>query len=397
MKLSRTSLAGALLLLLLAGAVLYWAFAPRPVLVETADVVTATFRDTIEEDGRARVRDRYLVSAPISGQLLRTALKAGDAVKAGQTLALIAPPAAPLLDQRARLELEAQVGVSEAAVEEAAALHEQAKVLLQQAVSDFDRTKQLSERQVATAAQVERSESLVRSAQQQASAAERRWHAATHSLEQARAALESANGSAPGESFPVLSPIDGRILRVMQESEAVVGQAAALFEVGDPGDLEIAVDVLTADAARIRQGDKVAVTGWGGGTDLQGVVRRVEPSGFTKVSALGVEEQRVWVIIDITSPRETWSGLGDGFRVEASIEVDEIENATVVPVGALFRKGDAWNVFVVEAGRAHLREIDTARISARLAAVAKGLRPGETVVVYPTAALADGSKVRLDQ
>jgi HlyD family secretion protein len=168
--------------------------------------------------------------------------------------------------------------------------------------------------------------------------------------------------------------------------------AAPLVELGDPDDLEVAVDVLTTDAARIRQGDKVTISRWGGPSDLQGVVRRVEPSGFTKISALGVEEQRVWVIIDIVSPRQTWTSLGDGYRVEANIVVDLIDKATVVPMGALFRRDDAWNVFVVEGGLAHFREIDVTRRSARLAVV-QGVRPGEIVAVYPPASLADGSKI----
>jgi HlyD family secretion protein len=384
-----------MLLLLLVASGLYWLLMPQPVLIETAEVVATTFQDMIEEDGRTRVRDRYLVSAPLSGRMQRVALEPGDAVQDGQTLAIITPPVSPLLDPRVRLELEAQVGAAEATVEETESLHEQAKVLLAQASSDLERTKQLAKRNVAAAAQLERDEFLFRSAERQARAAERRWHAATHVLEQARAALKSAGNSEPGENFPVLSPISGRILRVIQESESFVSQAAPLVELGDPGDLEIAVDVLTTDAARIRDGDKVIIARWGGPTDLLGAVRRVEPSGFTKVSALGVEEQRVWVVIDITSPREMWTSLGDGYRVEVKIVVDEADQSIVAPVGALFRRGDFWNVFVVEEGRVHLRQIQVARLSPRAASIAQGVRPGEIVVVYPPAALVDGSKVRL--
>jgi HlyD family secretion protein len=322
-------------------------------------------------------------------------LKAGDVVHTGQKLATITPPVSPLLDSRVRQELEAQVGAAEAGVEEAEALHEQAKVLLAQASADLERTKQLAQRNVAAAAQLEREEALFQSAGRQADAAERRSHAATHVLEQARAALQSVGNPDTGEGFPVLSPIEGRVLRVEQQSESVVSMAAPLVELGDPGDLEVAVDVLTTDAARIREGDKVTVARWGGPSDLQGVVRRVEPSGFTKISALGVEEQRVWVIIDIVSPRQTWTSLGDGYRVEVSIEIDQIDKATVVPMGALFRRGDAWNVFVVDGGLAHLREIQVVRLSARVAAVAQGVHPGEIVVVYPPASLAEGSKVKL--
>ena len=356
--------------------------------------MTSHFQDTIEEDGRTRVRDRYLVSAPLSGRVQRLALKAGDTVQTGQKLATITPPVSPLLDPRVRLELEAQVGAAEAAVEEAESLYEQAKVLLAQARADLERTQKLAKQNIAAAAQLQREELLVLVAERQVIATERRWHAATHVLEQARAALKTADNSEPGESYPVLSPINGRVLRVVQESENVVSQGSPLVELGDPGDLEIAVDVLTTDAARIKDGDKVIIERWGGPTDLQGAVRRIEPSGFTKVSALGVEEQRVWVIVDITSPRETWTGLGDGYRVEVKIVVDETDQAIVVPIGALFRRGDAWNVFVVEEGRVHLREIQVSAPLGTRCRNDQGVRPGEIVVVYPPAALADGSKVR---
>lgn len=394
MKRRTTSIVGALVLAL-AALGFYWLLMPQPILVETAEVVASRFQDTVEEDGRTRVRDRYLVSAPLSGRIQRLTLKAGDTVRIGQKLATITPPVSPLLDPRVRLELEAQVGAAEAAVEEAASLHEQARVLLAQASADLERTRELVKRNVSAAAQLEREEFLFRSTERQTDAAERRWHAAMHLLEQARAALNSTDNSEASESFPVSSPIDGRVLRVMQESETVVAQAAPLLELGDPGDLEIAVDVLTTDAARITEGDKVIIERWGGPADLQAVVRRVEPSGFTKVSALGVEEQRIWVVVDITSPREMWTSLGDGYRVEVKIVVDENDQAIVVPIGALFRRGDTWSVFVVEAGRVHLREIKVAWLSARTAAVAQGVRSGEIVVVYPPASLAEGSKVKL--
>ncbi|BCM20883.1 efflux RND transporter periplasmic adaptor subunit [Mesorhizobium sp. J8] len=394
MKPRTTSIAAGMLLASIAAAGLYWLLTPQPVLVETAEVVATTFQDAIEQDGRTRVRDRYLVSAPVSGRLQRLTLKAGDVVRTGQRLATIMPPVSPLLDTRVRRELEAQVGAAEAGLDEAEALHEQAKVLLAQASADLERTKQLALHNVAATAQLEREEALFRSADRQAAAAERRSHAATHVLEQARAALQSVGNIDLGDSFAVLSPIDGCVLKIEQESESAVSQAAPLVELGDPHDLEIAVDVLTTDAARIRQGDKVTIARWGGPSDLQGVVRRVEPSGFTKISALGVEEQRVWVIIDIISPAQSWTSLGDSYRVEVKIVVDETKQATVMPTGALFRRGNAWNVFVVDGDRARLREVQVSRLSSRAAAIAQGVRPGETVVVYPPAVLADRSKIR---
>jgi HlyD family secretion protein len=193
----------------------------------------------------------------------------------------------------------------------------------------------------------------------------------------------------------VTSPIDGRVLRVIQESEAVVSLGAPLLELGDTTDLEVIVDVLTTDAARIAAGNKVILDRWGGEAPLEGRVRRVEPSGFTKISALGVEEQRVWVVIDIASPRAQWTNLGDGYRVDARIIVDMIDQATVVPVGALFRRGEEWYVFIIESGRARLRQVEIAQRSGRSVAIENGLKAGDQVVVYPPASLTDGVAVRM--
>jgi HlyD family secretion protein len=339
------------------------------------------------------VRERYVVSAPLSGRVPRSTLRAGDAVKVGEALTTIAPNLSPLLDPRVHQELQERVGVAEAAVEEAAALHERALVLLARARTDLERTTKLHARGVAAAQQLERDTFTLQSAERDVTAADRRRDAAGHELDQARAALKRSSEAGTSELFPVWSPIDGRVLKVIQESEAVVSLGAPLLELGDPAGLEVIVDVLTADAALVREGAKVVLERWGGATALEARVRRVEPSGFTKISALGVEEQRVWINIDITSPREQWANLGDGYRVDVKIVVDEVERATVVPIGALFRRGDAWHVFIVDGGRAHLRRVDVARRSGRVAAIAEGLRPGETVVVYPPTALADGSAV----
>ena len=382
-------------LLALVALAAYWMLRPRALLVEIAAVVEQPFTAIVEEDGRTRVRDRFVLSAPLSGRVPRSNLRAGDVVKVGQTLATITPNISPLLDPRVRQELEERVGAAQAAVEEATALHERAKVLLARARSDLDRTTQLRARGVAAAAQLERDTFTFQSAERDVTAAELRRHAAEHTLEQARAALKRSGENEGVERFLVSSPIDGRVLKVIQESEAVVSLGAPLLELGDPGDLEVIVDVLTTDAARVREGAKVLLERWGGPTALGGRVRRVEPSGFTKISALGVEEQRVWIVIDITSPREAWTSLGDSYRVDVKIVVDEMEKAIVVPIGALFRRGDAWQVFIVDRGRARLRTIKVSRRSGRLAAIAEGLRPGETVVVYPPAALKEGSAVRL--
>ena len=394
MKLRTTSIVGALILAL-AVLGLYWLLMPQPVLVETAEVETSHFQDTIEEDGRTRVRDRYLVSAPLSGRVQRLALEAGDFVQTGQKLATITPPVSPLLDPRVRLELEAQVGAAEASVEEAELLYEQAKVLLAQARADLDRTQKLA-----------KAKHRSRRAIAAGGIPDAGGGAAGHCHGTPLACCDPCSGAGScglevrrqfrlGRKLSCAVTHRRACSESVQESENVVSQGSPLVELGDPGDLEIAVDVLTTDAARIVVGDKVIIERWGGPTELHGAVRRVEPSGFTKVSALGVEEQRVWIIADITSPRETWTGLGDGYRVEVKIVVDETAEATVLPIGALFRRGEEWNVFVVEEGRAHLREIQVARLSSRVAAIAQGVRPGEIVVVYPPSKLTDGSNVRL--
>ena len=373
----------------------YWLLQPRAILVEVAPVAEQRFTAIVEEDGRTRVRDRFIVSAPLAGRVPRSALRAGDIVKAGETLATITPNVSPLLDPRVRQELEERVGAAEAALEEAKALHERSKVLLARARSDLDRTAQLRVRGVVTTAQLEHDTFTFQAAERDGAAAALRLHASEHTLDQARAALKRSGDNEGAERFPVSSPIDGHVLKVIQESEAVVPLGGQLLELGNPADLEVIVDLLTTDAALVREGAKVLLERWGGPKALEARVRRVEPSGFTKVSALGVEEQRVWVIIDIVSPREVWTSLGDGYRVDVKIVVDELEKAIVVPIGALFRRGEDWQVFVVDRGRARLRQVTIARRSGRLAAVAEGLRLGDVVVVYPPAALKNERAVRL--
>lgn len=381
-------------LVLLTVFIAYWLLKPRPILIDTAPVVSQRFTAIVEEDGRTRVRDRYTITAPLSGYVPRTTLKEGDVVKMEETVATIQPNVSPLLEPRTRQELDERMGSAQAAVEEASALKERADVHLTQARTNFDRTAQLTKKGVTTVTQLERDTFAFRAAEREAIAAERRHHVAEHTLEQARAALKRSTGPGTDENFPISSPINGRVLAVIKKSEGTVSIGTPLLEVGDPSDLEVIVDMLTTDAAQIKEGVPVILDRWGGGTALEGRVRRVEPSGFTKISALGVEEQRVWIVIDITSPRADWATLGDGYRVDVKIVVDTIENATVIPTGALFRSGDNWHVFVVDGARARLQAVEVARRSGRLAAITQGVRPGDTVVVYPPATLTDGSPVR---
>lgn len=385
--------------LLLAGAaalagVLALALRPRPLTVETAPVARGTFVAEVEEDGRTRVRDRYIVSTPVAGRVLRIGVRAGDAVTRDEVVALIQAAPSSLLSARARREAEERVGAAEAMLETAVALVERAAAQRVQAEADAGRTRILHARGATPTQALERAELGVRTAQRDMIAAERRHHAAEHELAQARAVLERADvlGDGP-ERRPVRSPVEGRVLRVLQESEAVVASGAPLLELGDPTDLEAIVDVLTTEAVGIAPGAEATIEGWGG-PPLQGQVRRVEPGAFTRISALGVEEQRVWVVIDITSPREAWATLGDGFRVDARIVVARIEDAVLVPVGALFRRGEDWAVFVATPeGRAREQRITLDRRGPRQAVVRAGLEAGERVVLYPPSALRDGGRI----
>ena len=361
-----------------------WFLVPRPIPVETATVAKGRFVATVDEDGKTRVRQRYVVAAPLAGRLTRVVLKAGDQVTADDVVATILPPSAPLLDSRTRRETEERAGVAEAALERSKATVERAQAQAAQAKAELDRTRTLSASGASTAQALERAELAQRIADRDLRAAEFQDHAASHELAQARALLGRYKDDAgSAEPWTITAPVSGVVLKVLQESATVVQSGTPLMEIGNPGDLEIVADVLSTDAVEIRPGADVAVDRWGGPGILLGKVRRVEPSAFTKISTLGVEEQRVNVRIDLSSPRQQWSGLGDGYRVDTRIAVYTQEDIEMIPVGALFRRGDEWGVYVVEDGHARFRAVDVIRRSRGFAAIGKGLKQGERVIVYP--------------
>lgn len=371
----------------------FWAFMPRAIPVETAAVTSGSFATTVEETGRTRVRERYVVSAPMAGRLIRPTLRPGDAIEQGQVIATLRASPSSLLDPRARQELEERIGMAEASLEEASAAQERARVLLARARTDLDRTRQLRATGAAALAQFERDTFAFEAAERDLVAADRRRRAAEHAVAQMQALIRPG-GEGNGDTVTLNAPVAGRVLKVVQESEGAVAAGTPVMEIGDPLDIEVAVDLLTTVAVRLRQGAPVSISGWGGPAPLPGRVRRVEPSGFTKLSALGVEEQRVWVLIDIAAPPAQRAGLADGFRVEVAITLDEIEAATLIPAGALFRRGDDWFVFVSAGGKAVLRRVEVRQRSGRTAAIAAGLSVGERVIVYPPSAVADGKSVR---
>jgi HlyD family secretion protein len=385
--------------ILVAAAVVVWALMPAAVPVEAALVTRGKFVASVDEDGKTRVRERYIVAAPLAGRLGRIRFKVGDQIKVDDAFAAITPSPAPLMDPRTRHEVEERLGAAEANVARAKAVVERARAQSDQANTDFNRTRTLADRGAATAQALEHAELAVRLADRDLRAAEFLDHAAEHDLSQMRALLAryggNSNADEPPESWNVAAPVAGVVLRVAQESETIVQPGTPLLDVGDPRDLEIVVDVLSTDAVEIRPGADVAIVHWGGQAALSGRVRRVEPVAFTKISTLGVEEQRVNVLVDITSPAQDWAKLGDAYQVDAKIAVFTQDDATIIPAGALFRRNDQWNVFVVKDGRAQIREVQITRRSGRLAAIASGLEGGEFVIVYPSDRVASGVRVAI--
>jgi HlyD family secretion protein len=378
--------------------VVAWMLRPQPIAVETARVTRGAFEQTVSDDGKTRVRERYVVSAPLGGRVERIRLKAGDPVEAGQAVALIRPAAPAFLDARTARELAERVGAAEAQQLRAKAEVARAVALRDQARADVDRAAKLAKEGFVAAAAREQAELALRSAGRGLEAAQFGEHAAGHEVEQARAALRRYRAEAGAKipaatAWEVASPVRGRVLKVVQESEAVVPTGAALVEIADPRSLEAVVDVLSQDSVAIRSGMRARLEIGAGIAPLAARVRLIEPSAFTKVSALGVEEQRVNVVLDFAEPLDRVATLGDGYRVEAHVVVHRVEDALKVPVGALFREGEGWTVFVVEDGRAVKRAIRTPRRNSLEALVEEGLKEGETVVVYPSDALRDGARI----
>lgn len=377
-------------------ALIIWAVLPKPIPVETATVRTGKFIATVDEDGKTRIRERYVVATPLAGRLTRVRLKAGDPVNADEVVATILPSPAPFLDPRARQEAKERLGTAEANRERTRAMVERARANAAQMQIDLDRTRTLKERGAATAQALERAETAMRLADRELRAAEFLDHATEHEVAQAKALLaQYQNGKviAPPVRWNVTAPVSGLVLNVTQESETVLQPGSPILTIGDPRDLEVVVDVLSTDAVEIHPGASVAIEHWGGPGVLAGRVRRVEPAAFTKISTLGVEEQRVNVLIDITSPERDWANLGDAYQVDARITVFTRDNATIVPAGALFRIGETWKVYVVRGGRAELRTVTLLRRSGELAAVSVGVKPGERIIVYPSDQVAAGVRV----
>lgn len=387
-----------LLILLLSalalGALLAWAFWPRPASVELASVAPRTIEVTVEEEGQARIREVFIVSAPIGGQLHRISLHAGDVVEAeASVVARISPAAPALLDARARAVAEAAEAAAQAAVDLAHAAVVQVEAERDYARTEAERAQALYDRAALSGALLDSALLRQRTAEAAVQSARASLAVRERELDSARAVLAVGTAAATETCcIDIPAPVSGQILRVLTEDAQVVASGTPLVEIGNPGNLEVGVELLSRDATRVRPGAAAQITGWGG-APIAAQVERVEPAASTKVSALGIEEQRVKVVLGLTGDPASWTALGHGFRVIAHIRVWQGENVLSLPVGALFRDGSGWATFVAEAGRAQLRSIDLGERNADFVQVLGGVAEGDLVILHPSDTIADGTPI----
>ena len=378
------------LVLIVLVAIGYWAFAPATVPSDFAEVARGSLQVTVNEEGRTRVRDRFVVSAPLPGRMQRIELEPGDRVVAGKTVVARFQPSDPaLLDVRTRAELEARVKAAQAALGGAQADRERVRAELAFAQAELKRARTLVDEKVIAPRELEGAELEVAALERAVQSADFAVSAAEHQLEVARASLIQTRGGRTA-TISLYSPIDGVVLRRLQESETVVPTGQPLVEIGDVDELEIVSDLLSSAAVQVEAGQPVLIEQWGGDHALNGRVRLVEPSGFTKISALGVEEQRVNAIIDFVDPPEARPSIGDGYRVEVRIIVSSRENVLKVPTSSLFRHEGEWAVYVVENDRAVRRLVDVGERNGLEAEITNGLTEGERIIMFPSDAVSDG-------
>lgn len=380
-------------------AVAWAAFSERPLLVDTATIDRGPLEVDIRDDGVTRIRERYVVSTPLAGRVRRIAHDVGDPVTAHQSiLARMEPNASEMLDPRAAAQAQSRVRAAERRLAQAKSQRQQAELLVNFAEREMGRLRRLRENGAASESEFLEQELEFHQQQENAASASYAVDIAEYELELEKAALmlTGPRDEASGDQESVLeipAPITGRILRLHQESGGVVPAGAPLVELGDPADLEIVAEVLSRDAVRIKPGNRVSLERWGGGEPLEGRVRLVEPSGFTKVSALGVEEQRVNVIIDLTGPSDDRASLGDHFRVDCRIIIWSADDVLRVPTAALFRVDERWQLFRVVDGRASLTRVEIGRDNGEHAEVIRGIDLGDQVIVYPSQSVTDGTLV----
>jgi HlyD family secretion protein len=376
---------------------LAFAFRPRAIGVDMANVLRGTLVVTVQDEGRTRVHDIYSVSAPVTGRMRRIEAHVGDPVKKLETaLALIEPIDPAFLDPRSEAQARADVRAAESAEQLARAEVEQAQAELDFANREFDRARELVQQGTISQRDLDEAERAYRTRRAALATAQAALDRSAYQLERARAQLVTPaerRGAEECACIALRSPIDGQVLRLLQQSEGVVEAGTPVIEVGDPRDLEIAIDLLSSDAVKVQSGQRVIIDGWGGDRPLEGRVRLVEPFGFTKVSALGIEEQRVNVIVDIVSPHDEWTRLAHGYQVDAHVVLSERHDVLKVPVTALFRDGSDWAVFVADSGRAKLVRVTLGESNGIEAEVATGLDANDRVVLHPSDRIRDGVRV----
>jgi HlyD family secretion protein len=372
------------------------ALLPSPIPVSAGTVQRGYFAEYVEDEGRTRLRDPYLMTAPISGYLRRVHLEPGDRVSAGDPLFELEPLPAPALDARTREQAREALAAARARLESIEADLETRRSELELAEAELERAERLHERNLLAREERDRRRAARDTARASERAARHLVDVARFEVESARALLETAFGErAPGDqpTLTVRAPIDATITRRHRWMEGPVSAAEVVLELGDLAALEVQVDLLSVDAMRVRHGMRVILERWGGGDELEGRVRRVEPAGFQRISALGVEEQRVPVLVEFVTPREYWANLGDGYRVEARFVLWEGQDVLQIPTSALFRHEGRWAVFVVNNGRAERRTISTGRRSGLWTQVTDGIAAGETLITHPSDRIEHGSRV----
>ena len=392
----RLVLWGILGLLLAAG--LAYAFWPQPVPVDLATVDRGELIVTVDEEGETRVKDIFTLSAPVAGRARRIEVEVGDAVVAGETVVAEIEPIDPeFLDVRTAAQAEAAVKAAEAALALAQADLEREKAELRFAETELERARRLIEKGNVSERALDQAERGYHTGIAAVSTAEAALQMRTFELAHARARLVSPIDTRPSrggcDCVPITAPVSGRVLQVLHESEGVVEAGQPLVEIGDPADLEIVVDLLSSDAVKVRAGQRVMIGDWGGEEVLNGTVQRVEPFGYTKVSALGIEEQRVNVIIDLSDPPELWQALGHGYQVEARIVLWDGADVLKVPLGALFRNGAHWAVFLDQGRRAEQRAVEVGRRTSLEVEILSGLEAGDRVILHPSTQIADGVSI----
>ncbi len=366
---------------------------PKPLPVETARVARGPMRVTVDETAKSRVRDRYVISAPLSGDLLRVELHAGDAIERSAVLARIVPTAPPLLDARARLEAGSRLAAALATQKQASATKARADVAFEHAQKNAADAQRLFDTKAISETERRNSELDERLKRQEVASASFAVQVADNEVELARAAMLRVAPSSGSEQLDVTAPGSGVVLHVMRESAGFIQAGTPLVEVGDRHNLEIVCDVLTSDAVTVKPGARVYFERWGGGRPLEGHVRLVEPAAFTRISALGVEEQRAPVIINLDSPPAEWAALGDGYRLDAHVVVWENPDVRTAPSSAVFRSEGAWAVYAVRDGRARLTRVEVGRRNDTTVEVTGGLGDGDVVVMHPSDRLVNDTRV----